>query len=663
MEKLKNTPQYIKPFVLLFALLWGSSVMGQTTYTNNSGADTTGVVPNLSSSNTVTCGENLTITYTLTPSDFAELQYKDDDLNWQPVGTTPATVSISSTTLDLQVYVTNLPDDETVTLEIESITEPDPLSFTLSSSETVFCTANSGDITVSVTGGTPDYTVNITGPSSYDETDTGDGSSDFTFTNLAAGEYTISVSDDASTCPDPVDQTYTVHIDTEAPTGCVEPDDFTMLLSDYLALDSTYLLISESSSTPYNFVPGDPDTILYEYDVSGYNKMYFDFEVTQNGSSWDENDVISFYVDYIEDASIDGDLLYESTGEYQEPNTEPNIDSLRLPALADNVGTLYLYIVYEAGDGNSYTISDVTLVGNSMTETIETSTSIEPFNCTDNYTADGDIRITHEDGIIHWVCNEEGNREFWFIRTYTISDDCENSDTYEQKIGVGTAPVIVAPNDTIIDYCKLENVSIPVPEHSDNSETCGGSVTVDYIVYKENNDEVTSGTASGETISLDNDLSSSDNQDTTFVINWIVTDEAGLSTSTNQNVTILKPITIKLTPDKTDFCSGEEVSFEFTIDGGTGSYGTVQLTSPSGETLSQSGNTYSFTTSSLVLGVTENITINVTDSDVSNYEGGIYSVQGGCFVTITFENGVANGNGIPFTIHENISTNELERVE
>lgn len=622
--------------------------MGQTTYTyTHSGDALTGVVPNLSLTHTVTCGENLTIDYTLTSgSAYSELQYEDEDSNWPEVETDPETVSISSTELNLRVYVIDLQAGETVTLNIESITEPEPLSFTLSP-EIVFCPANSGEITVTVTGGTPDYTVNVSGTEKI-----GAGSS-FTFSGLADGDYTVSVSD-ASACPDPNDQTYTVDIDTEAPNGCDFPDDFTMLIDNYVDLDSTFSSIIEEDTYTND---GSPDTLVYEYDATDFNKLYFDFEVTQTGTGWNtSDDYIQFWVDYTDDEDINGDVLYESTGSYTIP---PN-DSLLLPAIADGRSNLLLYIIYETGDNDkSYTISDVTLVGNSMTETIETSTSIEPSNCTDNYTEGGDIRITHVDGIINWVCNEPGNQEFWFERTFTVADECGNeTDPYVQKIGVGEKPKIDEPRDTILDYCHYASIDFPVPGYTDNSTGCGKTVDFKYVLRdKTHNEFIDEGTEfTGATTAIT--FPPSEANDTTFVITWIATDEAGLQDSVKQYVTILKPITVTLNPYKPDFCSGEEVSFEFTIEGGTGSYGTVQETdiTPS-ETLSVSGSSYTFTTSSLELDGTKNITINVTDTNVSDYGTGNYEVIGGCSEQIIFK------NGDDFTIHQNISTNPLNRVD
>jgi hypothetical protein len=311
-----------------------------------------------------------------------------------------------------------------------------------------------------------------------------------------------------------------------------------------------------------------------------------------------------------------------------------------------------------SGSGLSYEFTNFVITADEVFSTDYTIVPDETPTCSDDASGCAGSP-TYDDDPPVWLCNSIGDKEFYFVRTWTIEDNCGRSNTRTQTVGVGSPPTITATEDMFIDFCNNENIEVSIPTYSD----CG----VASISW-----EVT-GNASGATpaygypggsetdISLTLDHPSAGDPDLDYTITWTVTDGNGLIIC-NRKTSLVKPaIDIEIDYPGEHFCSGEQVTFDVTITGGTGEY--VEPTSDIGGTWDDAGDadnsTWTFTTSNpsdlgLEAGDVNNFTIDVTDVTTT-----MPDITGGCpSDTYTFTDGVGE-----FDIHENISTNELNRVD
>jgi hypothetical protein len=500
-----------------------------------------------------------------------------------------------------------------------------------------------GSITANITGGTSPYIVELDGAST--EKDTIEDNSHI-FTDLCAGNYTVNVTDDNGCTIDGL-QRDTIVNDIQKPSCTDFPDDYTMTIDQFNALDSTYAYLAETGSfQEQNYAP-DEDTITYTLNGNNFNDLFLNFTITQTGTGeWETSDSVAFWLDYNKDDVVDF-LLYADSSDHVAPS-----DSVALPEIASGK-SINILIIYISGDDKSYSFDDVTLSGNSMAASIPTSISGEPTGCTDDLYGTPDI--TYSDGSIEWVCNVSGNKEFWFERTFTVSDGCGNYITRDHIIGVGDYPWIDEPKDTILDNCNFVDIQIPVPNYGD---ACDSDAYLSYVIRAQGE---TSNVAAGSVNDVDTDITVTFTQpevnDTIYEVTWTATDVAGLITNVVQDVKVLRPMTITLNPAEDDFCSGELVSFEIVVEGGTGSYLDPDISPSGGDLTRDLDDTFTYETDQLDLNGTTDLTINFTDD---NNIISTVNVQGGCFTgnQIFYHGTGANDS---YTIHENISTNELER--
>lgn len=131
----------------------------------------------------------------------------------------------------------------------QEITEPDLLTISLTAFQDLSCfNANDGFITVGVNGGTPNYIFSLTGPSTPSPVDNGNGT--FTFSNLSAGNYTVTVTDpnNCASTPTQIQQTLSqpVQLDvdiTKQDISCNGLQDGSITVTNY-NLAYTYALFN-----------------------------------------------------------------------------------------------------------------------------------------------------------------------------------------------------------------------------------------------------------------------------------------------------------------------------------------------------------------------------------------------------------------------------------
>lgn len=549
------------------------------------------------------------------------------------------------------------------------LTEPDVLSFTVTGSS-YFCEQAEVLFTVTPSGGNSPYTIVVTSQSDIT------GSGPFNYEDQPSGDYTITVND-AESCPSPESQVFVVNIDDSPPLCLNLPSDYFMPISDYESLSPSNITILPTFVENRSGSGTSGDTAVYSVNLNNINNALINISVFQSGSDWDNDDFFAIHIDYEMDFTGDYTVLSDKcvwaglndiTGEgsSQNGNTTPTpigITLRTLPFEANGYGNMYIYIISYAGSGKSYNIdSGLSITGKSVNASITPeSHSGNVSDCNDDYSS---TPVTsHTDNVINWECNESGNREFWFNRTWTITDDCNNSTVHTQRIMVGTPPTITAANDTIINECYASSVSITSPEYND---ACGlaGDDPLSWELFNESNvpiDETSVASISEvgaiNGISLNPPVS---NPDTTYVIRWTVTDKAGITAFDDQVVKVQAPINIEIIYPAYDFCSGDEVIFNVTITGGTGVYNapTFDIAGVwSGNANNSSG---TFTTSALGFeaGFVTNFTITVIDVTTTAPNPEIIgSCSSGVF---SFSDG--NGSG-EFDIHDKISTNPIERFD
>jgi hypothetical protein len=264
---------------------------------------------------------------------------------------------------------------------------------------------------------------------------------------------------------------------------------------------------------------------------------------------------------------------------------------------------------------------------------------------------------TYTDAAPIWLCNSGLIKEFSFIRTWSIIDNCSKPTTRSQRVSVGTAPTITAANDTIIDFCYAGTITLPNPTVNDDSSPA--SLTITWEIFDGNSTSIQTGVGSFTNISL----GYSATQNTVYTVTWTVTDQAGFFATDNQTITIKPAINIEIEYPDYDFCSGEEVIFNVTISGGTGVYDVTAASSFdiagvwSGNANNSSG---TFTTSALGFetGLFNEFTITVSDVTTSSPNP---EITGGCpSGGFSFSDGDGSGK---FDIHDKISTNVIDRFD
>ncbi|NLU37900.1 MAG: hypothetical protein GXX78_03315 [Bacteroidales bacterium] len=536
------------------------------------------------------------------------------------------------------------------------VSQPNELTFSLAG-QSWSCASCNGSITVTVNGGTAPYDITggITGT---------DESSPYEVTGLCAGDYTVSVSD-ANGCA-ATNNTETFSIVADAlPTGCTLPLNRRYDLPSYpssgieaIALDpvfTSYSYDGNSTGTSNN------DSMTYRIPALNFSNIQVRISASQSGGSntWDANDFleISYTTDNSNPPTTVWTPFFTDRCRWEadpvvscDPNQNTTLTQSAWIDLAPVAGhEFYLMIrVKSSASDKDYTINAFDVRGRSIYSALNSSETGTPSGCVDAQL----VTYSYVDQAIQWHCYNPV--EFSFYRNWTVNHACGSFVLGAQRISVGTNPTLADPRDTIFDFCHNESVTISFPASSDD---CDADLQIDYVVRAQGQSAVVvSGTTHPSTdpspiITFPRPVAN----DTVYVITWTATDDAGFSTTQDQRVTIRRPITASISPNQ-DFCSGQNVSFTITRGGGTGSYvdlvpgdalgGSVSIV-PNGTI---SGNT--FTTSNLTT-ANPNIQVIITDRNVDGAGG----VIGGCpSSTFTFD-----GTGGDYHVHENITTNPLQR--
>jgi len=318
---------------------------------------------------------------------------------------------------------------------------------------------------------------------------------------------------------------------------------------------------------------------------------------------------------------------------------------------ADFDQQVFVRVRVKVGDLNATaTITNLSVYATERIHTINPAISGDAPVCDDGSGSGCYGASSYDDAYPNWSCQDVGNEEFSIQRTWRSVDMCANEVTYIQQIRVGTAPTITVLRDTTLDFCHNETVSLIGPTYTDNCPA--STLTVEWAVTVNGNNVVpNSGIGSSNpTITFPQPVLN----DTTYIITWTITDDAGFETSAIQNINIKRPIQVALVPvGDPNFCSGESQAFTVTITGGTGDYDVpVIVPADSWSLIDASSGTY--TTSGLTLDpLVNSISIKVTDNDVA----GPPAIQGNCQTLAPF---VFSSGGV-FTLHQLIETPPISR--
>lgn len=582
-------------------------------------------------------------------------RYQFDNDNWDtPSGWTLFTNEPYSTpdTLSPGTYTVYVENDfgESYSEDV-TIKEKAELTFEVSG-DPYFCSAGTGAFVVDVSGGNPPYTVSVTGPSNYTSIVT-DTQTEFTFSSLSGGEYTINVADDPPGCLQPSAKIFDVNIDNALPQFETFPDDQQMLYSDYNTAANADLqdgVVAHTDGATYTLTGGN--TIEYGViDLSNYENPTMDFVFSVNGTPG-ANDY--FLISY----SYDGGDFTEPADQYTPTELSEGIQ-LPINDLPHENGSIVIRVTADfQTSGLSYDFTSFVIAADKVFSTDFTISPDETPTCLDDASGCNGTP-TFVDDPPEWLCNSGTNKEFYFERTWTVLDNCGKSNTRTQIIGVGTPPSITAEDDMIVDFCNNENIQVLIPAYSDD---CGVASVSWEVTDNTSGASPSSGVLDlGEPdtyISLTLDHPLAGDPDLVYTITWTVTDDAGFTATDNQTITVKPAIDVEINYSDYDFCSGEEVTFNVTITGGTGVYIVNHFVNDSSFGVdgtwapdNPQNTSGTFTTSALGFETWLSDGFTVSVSDVTT------TIDGECASGVfTFTDG-----GGDFDIHENISTNELKR--
>jgi hypothetical protein len=556
-----------------------------------------------------------------------------------------------------RVEVSNGGIDPTVILDY-TLNEPDSLYFSVSGKNwscpsSVGC---NGSISISPVGGTPPYNYTIDGASTPNPINSLCGYQG------AGRTYNLNITD-ANNCTTAGSQPFVITTDSTAPNCTTYPQDYPYDIGGSTPPSGTWGQIFSDNTISY--IGGDTnDTLIFPVNAQNYNNIQLRVTASQSGEDdWTGSEFLQVGVDINGGTNFtqvvsdyckwEGNPNETGGGSNCSGETSPTPTSWITLTGAEG-RSINVRIVFNSQSPHNYVINSFIVQGRKLSSAINPSFSGQPDICTDNFSS---ATPTYTDGVINWICNvSPDNYEFWFTRHWSITDGCNNIQSYDQKISVGTPPTLTLPRDTILDYCHNTNATIIGPTGSD---LCDGSLTTTWAVTK-NETNVVPQTGTGNTAVINYFPRPVVSDDTTYVITWTVTDDAGFSKNGSLNVQIEKPMKITLTPVNANFCSGTLAIFNLAVSGGTGKYlnlvpgaifGGAVTISPNG-TWTSSGNHSSGTyeTSNLDYGGTNAINIAYTDTLNGN-------IAGGCTLLQTITSG-----GDIFTVHQKIPTNPINRV-
>jgi hypothetical protein len=527
----------------------------------------------------------------------------------------------------------------------------------------------------SLSGGTPPY--NYTVDPGGSPIPAGDQD------KLCAGTYTISGTD-ANGCYLDYPEPFVVLSDNEAPINCQYPEDwyrtseqFNTLISSTPPTPSTvpFIRAIDGVAMGYDYVNNTEPTadqnpsVRFGINADNYTNIEFRVTATPSGGVWSTNDYLRIYICYDTitptwiAATILDDNCEWNTSDCDGTITPGNEQTAWMPLAADNQRKFWIRIDCSTDDiTKSYNDISIEFRGYNIQEFLNSRTGM-PWSCEDNtvdYHPTNDVHIT-------WRCFDPP--EFSYKRVWAPRDVCGHivATPVTQYIRVGDKPTInggTPLSDLTFDYCHNSDVNITAPTATDAND-CDNEPTISWRIFDNQPNEIGSGTGNIIDFDFPNDFYpptyTGINSEDRFTIEWIATDDAGISSNTvTQNVIFTQEIIVSIVPnvDDVDFCSEEEVTFTISATGGTGVFETGNISvvpAPASYWLwGVNSGTY---TTDLLTNAAPNITVTIVDSNSPTVTGGCPPF-GGIGNNITFPTA-----GDPeYTVHPNITTNPLIRV-
>ncbi|MFA9392245.1 MAG: hypothetical protein ACERKD_20705 [Prolixibacteraceae bacterium] len=613
------------------------------------------------------CGEDTNYKYTWTcPAGYSD-----------PPIAGGATTSISGIDVipgDYTIFVENVAlESNTI---VVTIVEPGELKFSVDAGYQNWNCADgdaNGKFSITITGGNAPYTTTVTNSASdVIPLDNGvDGNDINAYDQLVNDSYSIEVVDDKG-CPVVLpllaDRVFVVGTDDGlAPTFVDFPDNYFVPYSElYLgAWAAQVKSIDDAAGTVYP-KPGEPvGTVFGPFDCTDYSTVQLQVWAQQSDGTWVDADQLEIQVDYgagFESVLIDrsvwnGNLIAEGDQDLSGAGTVPS--PLIAISGADGQAAVNVKIICTNTDGRTYSIQNLMVYGDHLTEKIPAATTRGLLDCNDDYSCE----ITNVDGPINYPCSAID--EFYFIRTWIVTDGCTHSFDQDQYVSVGTRPTFVTPPEAVTyDFCH-NTATIVSPDLDDNCTIIDEDAAVNWVVTN-------SGPAVVDPPGVSKTISDfvfplpEGRDDSIYTITWTITDNAFITNTYTQQVTIKPTILITCVPtdgDK-DFCSGETKSFTVTVEGGTGDFVVDPVITPAadgpwgGWTSNGLGGFYgTYTTSNLDLATgEETILISVNDNNIIVLPPGQDVCPSGDF---DFTNGTTVDD--EFTIHELIITPAISR--
>lgn len=595
-------------------------------------------------------GGTTTISVSVTGGTQTGLEYSLDGIDWQ-LSNIFADLAAGAQTVYARDDGANTGNESFV------ISQPAELTYTLPD-PLYFCALNDGRITVNPAGGTPDYTIEVVGSVSGSLGQNIVSSGSAVYSSLGEETFTITVSDANGCVATP--QNVALFRDVTNPTFNTLPLDYETSAAVFNAANdpNPVQIINDNTVRPVSGTFIQYDT---ELNLQNYSNARATITVTQNAAAvWDDTDSVRIYVSYdgvafteiYSDPSVwNPATALTSEGNNQKGDGNPLTSaSIALGAGADFNPSVALRVRVRAGDAAATaTVTNLRVVANERFHTISPLLSGQAPDCDDGTGSGCNGLATFEDSDPVWICQDAGNEEFSFIRTWSAVDMCNNEVTYNQTIRVGSIPTFTVLRDSTLDYCNHADVSLIGPSYTDNCPA--STITVEWEVTG-NGDNVVPNAGSGSNPSIT--FPQPHSNDTTYTITWTLTDDAGFVNTAEQQVRFKSHVRMTCVPvGDPDFCSGESQAFTVTITGGTGNYDDPVF-DPAGSWSWINASSGTYTTSGLTLDPSvETISITVTDNDVF----GPPAIEGNCSNASPFE--FSNGNH--FTLHDLIATPAISR--
>lgn len=467
--------------------------------------------------------------------------------------------------------------------------------------------------------------------------------------------YTFTVTD-GSGCTTNVN--FEIFSDAIQPTWDVQPGTYNALISEAdIVTETLYFEAMKNlasshngwaayrSSTPavenwadftdiysdLKYAGGQNSYIEKNFDTQGFSAIKVQLEVYQSSDAndgWDPTDYIQ--IEYSLDLGSNWSTLLT---DYEIWNAGATPDPENFPLVGDGngAGDIYLSGSISGAEENAdfmvrircnssetdenYYLQSFAIIGDNLYTVSPDRSDYATVVAAD---AD-DTEVTFRD-YITGSCNNG----YAITRTWTATDDCGNTNTYDQTINIGGLGVIEfedpdpnASRDFTYprSFCR-DTVKLTVPAINTG---CSGN-TIYYLLDHDTDNKVAVSVASGqqETITIP--------RGATTTISWYAIDGDGypIESAYYYDVTITSELAIPVANwnYNADFCTGDPVTVDVTPTGGSGIYsgGLADFdfsTSPGGSALvegdDEDGNTSddSFTSSAFVDG--DYIYVSVTD--------------------------------------------------